>query len=253
MSGLSNISDLVTTEEAQESKARGVKGVAVGIVTKNNDPEGLGRVKLHFQWLSEENETDWTRIATLMAGADRGSFFLPDVEDEVLVAFEHGDINRPIVIGALWSNEDKAPVVNSDGLNNVKKIRTRSGHEIIFDDTSQKERIEISTKARHKIVIDDTSGSSKILVQDATEQNSIEIDSITGSISISSASNIRLKSASIDIEGLAAVNIKAPIINNKATATMTSQAPTIINQAGANMSCISTGPLILKGLPLAMG
>src|SRR3972149_536693 len=86
-----------------------ISGVVPGIVTNNQDPDGLGRVKIKFPWLSDDNETDWVRIATLMAGGQRGGFFLPEVGDEVLVAFEHGDINHPYVIGALWNGVDKPP------------------------------------------------------------------------------------------------------------------------------------------------
>jgi uncharacterized protein involved in type VI secretion and phage assembly len=109
-------------------------GVAAGIVTNNQDSDELGRVKLWFPWLSENNETDWVRIATLMAGSERGTFFLPEVGDEVLVAFEHGDINQPYVIGFLWNAVATPPETNSDGQNNIRKIRSRSGHEIIFND-----------------------------------------------------------------------------------------------------------------------
>jgi uncharacterized protein involved in type VI secretion and phage assembly len=249
---LSNLFDLLTSEDDRESRARRVHGVTVGIVTRNNDPDGLGRVKLFFPWLSDNNETEWARIATLMAGSERGSFFLPDVGDEVLVAFEHGDINRPFVIGGLWSREDKAPTTNSDGLNNIKKIKSRSGHEIIFDDTDAKENLEIRTKGGHQILLDDGSGSEKIMIKDKTGSNLITIDSLIGSISISSLTDISLKATKIDIEALAMINLKAPVIMNQATATITSQAPTIANQAQGAMSCMATGTLVLKGTPLVM-
>ena len=115
-------------------------GVAAGIVTNNQDPEGLARVKVKFLWLSDQNETDWIRIATLMAGADRGTFFLPQVGDEVLVAFEHGDINRSYVIGALWNGVHKPPETNSDGQNDLRKIRSRSGHELTFNEMPPREK-----------------------------------------------------------------------------------------------------------------
>ncbi len=93
----------------QEQDIRRAYGVAAGIVTNNQDPDGLGRVRIRFPWLSDDNETDWARIATMMAGSGRGSFFLPEVGDEVLVAFEHGDINHPFVIGMLWNGVDTPP------------------------------------------------------------------------------------------------------------------------------------------------
>ena len=90
-----------------------IYGVVVGIVTANQgDPDGLGRVKVRFPWLASDAESAWARIATLMAGNKRGSFFLPEVEDEVLVAFEHGDLRYPYILGALWNGKDKPPDTN---------------------------------------------------------------------------------------------------------------------------------------------
>jgi len=191
-----------------------VLGVVAGIVTDNQDPDGLGRVKVKFPWLSDNNETDWARISTLMAGGERGSFFLPEVEDEVLVAFEHGNINRPYVIGALWNAVDKPPETNSDGKNNIRKIRSRSGHEIIFDDNKSdgQEKVEIHTKAGHKIVLDDSVGQEKIEIVDKTGSNSIVIDSVKNSIAISASLQVKIKAAAVEIEADSMLTIKAGAI-----------------------------------------
>lgn len=186
-------------------------GVAAGIVTNNQDPDGLGRVKIKFPWLSDDNETDWVRIATLMAGSERGSFFLPEVGDEVLVAFEHGDINHPYVIGALWNGVATPPATNSDGQNNIRKIRSRSGHEIIFndDDTAKQEKIEIHTNAGHKIVLDDTSGQEKIEIIDKTGSNKMTIDSVRNSVNIESAMQLKIKANIVEIEGTTSLTLKS--------------------------------------------
>ena len=177
-------------------------GVAAGIVTNNQDPEGLGRVKLKFRWLSDDNETDWIRIATLMAGSERGTFFLPEVNDEVLVAFEFGDINHPYVIGAIWNGVAKPPETNSDGQNNIRKISSRSGHELIFNDNGSagQEKIEIHTKAGHKIVLDDSVGGEKIEIVDKTGSNSIVFDSVQNSVTVNASLQVTIKAAVIDIE-----------------------------------------------------
>ncbi|HYN44631.1 MAG TPA: phage baseplate assembly protein V [Candidatus Limnocylindrales bacterium] len=186
-------------------------GVAAGIVTNNQDPDGLGRVKIKFPWLSEDNETGWVRIATFMTGNERGSFFLPEVGDEVLVAFGHGDINQPYVVGALWSGKDKPPETNSDGKNNIRKLRSRSGHEIIFNDdsTTKKEKIEIHTKAKHKIILDDSAGGEKIEIVDKTGNNKIIIDSTQNSINIESTMQLKIKSQIIEIEAGGNMTIKS--------------------------------------------
>ncbi|MDL1973325.1 MAG: phage baseplate assembly protein V [Deltaproteobacteria bacterium] len=200
--------------DALESTKEGVNriaGVVPGIVTNNQDPEEMGRVKIYFPWLSDDNETDWVRIATLMAGSERGSFFVPEVGDEVLVAFEHGDINQPYVIGALWNGVAPPPETNSEGKNNIRKIRSRSGHEIIFndDDTSQQEKIEIHTNAGHQVVLDDSAGQEKIEIIDKTGNNKITIDSVQNSINIESAMQLKIKANMVEIEGTTSLTLKS--------------------------------------------
>lgn len=196
---------------SREGRAAGIPGVAIGIVTNNQDPDGMGRVKLRFPWRGDGDESYWARVATLMAGNDRGSFFLPEVGDEVLVAFEMGDIHHPYVVGALWNGVDKPPETNADGKNNIRMIKSRSGHQIIFDDNSDqmKEKLEIHTKAGHKILLDDTSGQEKIEIVDKAGSNSIKIDSAQNSIAIESSMQLKIKSQMIEIESGATMTIKA--------------------------------------------
>jgi len=244
--------DLVNSEHQDEFRSRGAKGAALAIVTNNSDPDGLGMVKLTYPWLSKSNQTDWIRVASSIAGDNAGSFLIPEVGTEVLVVFINGDINQPIVIGSLWNKEDKAPYINQNGQNNIKMIRTRTGHEIVFDDTPQKEQIRIHTHAGQEIVMDDTVGSMKIIIRDENNSNSIEIDSKSGSIVISSALNITMKSSNINLEGSVGVNIEAPVITNKASGLITSKANIISNEA-SSISCTASGPLALKGTPVALG
>jgi uncharacterized protein involved in type VI secretion and phage assembly len=169
-------------EDDREVKGEPVYGVVPAVVTNNKDPEGWGRVKVEIPWLIE-GETGWAQVTTLMSGSQRGSFFLPEVGDNVLVAFEHGDINSPYVIGSLWNGRDKPPETNSDGKNNIRKFKSRSGHEFVFDDTDQKEKVEIKTNAGHKIVMDDTAGNEKIEIKDKAG-NEIVVKSRDNSITI---------------------------------------------------------------------
>ena len=157
--------------------------------------------------MSDDNETDWIRIATLSSGPDRGSLFIPEVEDEVLVAFEHGDINRPFVIGSIWNDEGKPPTPESE--NTLKKIKTRSGHEIIFSDKDSQEKLEMKSKSGHQIILDDVSGGEKIIIKDKTGNNSIEIDSTQNSITISSQLKIIIKAKDIEISADAKMSLKS--------------------------------------------
>lgn len=204
-----SVLDLLTSDD--EETRGNMKGVAIGIVTNNRDPDQMGRVKVRFPWRENRDESYWARIGTMMAGKGRGSVFIPEKNDEVLVAFDKEDIRHPYVIGALWNGQDEPPETNADGKNNIRKIRSRSGHELIFNDDheGQKEKIEIHTKAGHKIVLDDSAGAEKIEIKDKTGTNFIVIDSVKNSITIESGLELKIKSTKIDIEATASLNIKA--------------------------------------------
>jgi uncharacterized protein involved in type VI secretion and phage assembly len=195
--------------DCKDKAAGKIYGVAAATVTNNEGK--LGKLKLKFHWLSDNNETDWVRMTTFMAGGERGGFFLPEVGDEVLVAFEHGDINRPYVIGTLWNGVDQPPETNSDGQNNIRKIKSRSGHEIIFNDdnTAKQEKIEIHTNAGHKIVLDDSVGQEKIEIADKTGNNKIIMDSVQNSINIESVMQLKIKSNIVEIEGTTSLTLKS--------------------------------------------
>ena len=188
-----------------------IYGVVIGIVKDNHDPDGLARVKLSFPWLAEDADSDWAKIATFMAGKERGACFLPEVGDEVLVAFEHGDVHHPYVLGGLWSSEDTPCETNSDGSNNTRKIRSRSGHEIIFGDdhAGQQEKVEIRTNAGHIILMSDAAGSEKIEIKDKSGSNTVLIDSVQGEIRLASQMRLKIQSPQIEIAADATMKITA--------------------------------------------
>ena len=118
-------------------------GLVEAIVVDNKDPDKLGRVKLKFPMLPEMPESFWARLVMPMAGKKRGWMTIPEVDDEVLVAFVHGDINHAIVIGSLYNGVDVPPYANEDGNNDLRVFQSRSGHRLTFDDKSGDERIEL--------------------------------------------------------------------------------------------------------------
>lgn len=205
-----NITDLIGRDSSGVSE-RSIAGVVIGIVTNNQDPDGMGRVKVSFPWRDDSDESHWARVATLMAGKERGAYFLPEVGDEVLVAFDHGDISHPYVVGALWNGVDKPPESNNDGKNNIRKIKSRSGHEVILcdDGESGREKIEIHSAAGHKILLDDARGGEKIEIVDKSGANSIKIDSVQNSVSIESSMNLKIKGQMVEIEAGGTMKIKA--------------------------------------------
>ncbi|PXF60958.1 MAG: phage tail protein [Candidatus Methanogaster sp.] len=194
-----------------------VHGVVVGIVTNNKDPDGIGRVKVKFPWLSTDDESAWARVASPMAGKERGIFILPEVDDEVLVVFEHGDVNMPYVIGSLWNGVDLPPETNSDGKNNIRMIKSRSGHTITIDDTEGTEKIEIADKTGNNTITIDTKSNKLSFKSD----KDIEISAPNGKISIN-ANDFEVKastsakveaSTGMDLKASGTMNIKGATVN----------------------------------------
>ena len=145
-----------------------ILGVMVGIVTDNKDPDRLGRVKVRMPRLTGDEESAWARVATFMAGSNMGAVFIPEVDDEVLLAFEQGDVNLPYVIGALHNGRDNAPYANADGQNKERVIKSKSGHIVRLDDTPGQEKIEIIDKTGDNMITID-SAENKIKIEAKTE------------------------------------------------------------------------------------
>ncbi len=207
-----NLMNSVVNSQDQETGNGKISGVVIGVVTNNQDDDGMGRIKVKFPWRDENaDDSYWARIASLMAGPDRGAYFLPEVGDEVLVTFDHGDMHHPYIIGGLWNGNDQPPETNDDGKNNIRKIKSRSGHEIIFNDDAEasQEKLEIHTKAGHKITLDDSSGGEKIEIIDKSGNNSMTIDSVQNEISIKSSMKLSIESQMIEIKSGGMMNIEA--------------------------------------------
>ncbi len=185
--------DLVETQGSQPER---VFGAVIGVVTDINDSEGnMGRVKVKLPWMIKNSGTEieswWARIATPMAGNGRGFMFLPEVNDEVLVAFEHGDVRRPYVIGFLWNGQDATPLGTSAAQDNGKV----------------KQRVIKSTSG-HIITIDDSDDASKISIVDSGGKSFLLIDTKNKKVSIESEGEVLIKAAQkIDITGDAAINV----------------------------------------------
>jgi len=205
--------------EAIEPEARSgrIHGVVVGLVTNNKDPDKLGRVKVKFPWLSDADESSWARVAAPMAGNQRGAFFLPEVDDEVLVAFEHGDVRFPYVLGALWNGQDAPPLTNDDGKNNVRMIKSRSGHVVKLNDDDGKETIEIIDKSgKNKIVIDTSKNTITVTTdKDITlsaAQGTIKLDA--QKVEITSSDSTKLQAGStMNVEASGTMTVKGATVN----------------------------------------
>jgi uncharacterized protein involved in type VI secretion and phage assembly len=185
-----------------------LEGVGVGIVTNNKDPEGLGRVKVRFPWRENSRESHWARVVAVGAGKDRGFYWVPEVDDEVLVVCDKKNIEHVFVIGSLWNGKDKlAGVDNSDGENNTRLIRTRSGHEIRVFDKKGQGKVQIKSEKGHSVTIDDQKAT--IEIADSGGSNKITIDVNQNGITIQSKASLTLKSQNVTIEAGASLNLKA--------------------------------------------
>jgi len=192
-----------------------VYGVVVALVTNNDDPQKLGRVKLKFPWLSDSYESDWARMAQMGAGPDSGAVFLPEVNDEVLVAFEFGDVRRPIVVGNLYNGQDKPRL--GDGLLDNGKVKrrgfvSRRGHRLGFFDDSGKSGIALITSDGNiRISLNETKKEVHVFCQgkvriEAKDDLSIKSDkkvTIEGQhLELSGTSGAKLSSSSsVEVSG----------------------------------------------------
>ncbi len=182
-----------------------VYGVVVAVVTTTKDPEGLGRVKVKYPWLEKDAEGYWAGVVAPMAGKDRGVYFPPEVDDTVLVAFEQGDVRFAYVIGSLWNGKNKPPVKNDDGKNDIRLIKSRSGHVVRLSDEDGKEMIEIIDKSGKNSISFDT---AKNTITIASEKD-VTISAPKGTIKLDAQEIVINSSAGAKIESGAGMNVKA--------------------------------------------
>ncbi|MEH1765496.1 VgrG-related protein [Nostoc sp.] len=188
----------------------------VGIVTDNKDPQAWGRVKVKFPTLTEDHTSDWARVVAVGAGPNRGFDCLPEVNDEVLVGFEHGDIHRPYVIGGVWNGKDAPPEKVNDSVTSgvrLRTIKTRVGHVLQFveeDKGSSKKGIRVETEYGHKIYLND---SQRCIEIETKGGHKIKMDDMGKSVSVKSTGNMSLDAAgNIDISANGVITVKGAMI-----------------------------------------
>jgi len=221
------------------------------------------RLKVKYPWLVEKDESYWARMTTMMSGKDRGCFFMPEVEDEVLVVFEGGDFRYPIIVGHLWNGVDKypwkltitpenedidIPIVDQGGkINNYRFWHSREKHILLFRDEPGKLQIVIRTNKSNEIVLDDTDGKEKIQIYDKDNDNYIQLDTVkkkitieskTGEIHILAKKDIIMECENLKTHSRAATIMKADsTYDQKSGAAMTADAGgTMDLKAGGTMT-----------------
>lgn len=222
----------------------------VGKVTNNQDPKKLGRVRVTFPTLTEEHESNWARVVSVGAGANRGFDCLPEIGDEVLVAFEHGDIHRPYILGGVWNGKDAPPekVGDSvvDGKVRLRTVKTRTGHTLQFveeDKGGSKKGIYVDTVYGHHLYLND---SEKFVELKTKDGHQVRIDDQNKKILIKTKSGntceLNDSGRKITIDAIGKLTMSAP-----QSITLTVGGNKIeISQTGITIK--STGTMTVEGL-----
>jgi len=181
-------------------------GVYPALVTDITDPNGQGRVKVTLPWSPDPGGgryEAWARLATLFAGNNRGSWLIPDVNDEVLCVFEAGDPRRPYVIGGLWNGSDSPPEsMDGGGENNLKVVRSRNGVKVTLDDSDGQEKLILETPGGQKVTLKDGPGEVQIVDSNG---NSVKLES--AGITVNASAKVTINASTAEISaGMLTVN-----------------------------------------------
>jgi uncharacterized protein involved in type VI secretion and phage assembly len=170
-------------------------GVVSALVVDVVDPAKQGRVKIRFPWFDDDMVTAFCRVRQLYAGKGYGTFFIPEVNDEVLVAFIHGDMRYPIILGGLYNGKDKPPTDRQKD-KDQKLIRTKAGHQLLFDDSSKERRVKITTAGGHELDLDDSSGTVTLKTSGG---QTITLEGSSSTITIK-ATNVALQATTVALQ-----------------------------------------------------
>ena len=185
--GRGSILELSSHDDGQDGRRL---GPVLGVVTNVKDPNNLGRVKVKFPWLSDDEESAWARLISPMAGPQRGFEFVPEVDGEVVIIFELGDPNRPLVVGALWNGKDASPLggdaIAGDGKVQKRQIKTRIGHTILLDDSDSSKSIVITDSAGNEVKMD-------------AANNKIEVTS-KGDLTVKATGTLKLEGQGVEVK-----------------------------------------------------
>lgn len=176
----------------------GYFGVYPAIVTALVDPDSLGRVQVRFPWLGTTGDQDvraWATLCTPYADDGQGFLVLPEVESQVVVAFEAGNLRRPYVVGAVWNGRESLPHPPEEA-NNIRLLRTRGDSRLEFDDTGGAEKVTISTRTGHEVVLDNS--TSEVTVRH------------------SGGCSVKLTMTSVEIQANVSVDVTATVLSVKA-------------------------------------
>lgn len=228
--------------------------LTTGVVKSNYDEKFKGKVQVMLDYFDKTaNESEWLPVASSYAGKGYGSYFLPEVNDQVLIAYINGDPHTGIVIASLWNPANTHPDNTVNDKNNIKKIITKAGHQIFFDDEDKKGGITVKTKKELQILIQDE--NEIITIKDKDNKNLITIDSKNGKIEVKADKEIHINGGNkvpVKIDGSdITINGKNIKLNAQSGIDIKGQQIQIDGQSikakGSDVGVESSGMLKLKG------
>ena len=250
--------NLIYDQEMYSENRFYCNSILTGIVKNNWNKDFPGHVQVELLMGGDEGKTtlQWVRVMQPYCGNEYGDFFIPEIDTEVVIGFLAGDISSPVVLGCLWNKKDKLPNGKANDKNSVKSIRTKGGHEILFDETKDKEKIEIKTKGELDICLQDK--EKKIVIKDSTGKNIIDVDAEQGVITLEADKKIVLKAGGNEMLMLDGSGKKAKLnagtIEVVADQTLKLKAQTLNGEgnmiqlkAQGSMKAQSSGILEIKG------
>jgi uncharacterized protein involved in type VI secretion and phage assembly len=173
-------------------------GVYPAIVTDIVDEQRLGRVQVRFPWLGEDGDRDvraWATLCTPYADVGQGLQIMPEVDSQVVVAFEAGNLRRPYIVGAAWNGRAAVPQLPQRP-NNVRVLQSRSGSRLEFDDSGGAEKVTVSMSSGHQVVLDNAAG--EVTVRHAR------------------GCQVRLTTTTVEVKGNLSVDVSASMVDVKA-------------------------------------
>ncbi len=224
-------------------------GLHYGVVTDNQDPSNLERIKVKLPWL-DAGDTDsahWAQLLTPMEGKEFGWYTLPDIDDVVIVLFMAGDIMQPLVLGGIWSKTDESPEPNSDGKNNFRGYRSRTGHRLILDDTAKTKIVFADKTGKNMLGVGmfelDGDGPNKCAVYrpPMAGKNGVSFSSMEGKLNIT-CKNGKLSFKAEDtvkINAATTIDVKAGTdikMEGSSTAKATSSSPAAFDAPNINVA-----------------
>jgi len=226
--------------QSHQNREQRVTSIVTGIVDTIED-DGTYRLKLFgMNGQEEDMHSAPARVAMPGAGGHRGVHFFPEQGDEVVVAFEAGDTNHPIIIGALWNRDSRPPEqANQSARNDVRTIVTRSGHELTFDDTPGRPKVTLRSQAGSVVILNDASGGEEVRVATPQGRRVTINDTPPGSLTIETPT--------------CEVALAEPgVVRIRATVSITLEAP-IVSIAGSSVTVgTAPGSAIVEGLPFSL-